>query len=103
MEETDKLKKAPESMKDVFQLVKQKNGLKTDQETWEFLGLSRSFYQYIKSGAKHPSPETAVKIAAMAGLRACAILCLLEMEKATTDEIRGYWRGILQRETSHNG
>ena len=77
--------------------AKTRANLPSDYALAKVLGIDRSIVSGWRKGKQHPSNEHAVQLATLAGMEEMRVIAEIEMQTATTEKKRGFWKCYLEK------
>lgn len=75
--------------------AKTRANLPSDYALAKALGIDRSIVSGWRKGKQHPGNEHAVQLATLAGLEEMQVIAEIEMQTATTEKKRGFWKSYI--------
>lgn len=91
------------STSELLALAKARNGDCSDYRLSKLLGIRPSAIAHYNAGRSIPANPIAARLAELCGLDPAAVICWVNIERATSPEDRETWNFMLSRVQHHEG
>jgi|GEM_PF-3376222 len=81
---------------EIIDLAKRKAGLESDYKLAKAMGIQPSIIAHWRKKRRHPSTEEAVQLAALSGIEDTQIIAWINVESATSEKKKKFWKGYIE-------